>query len=239
MSALLELKNVYAYYGQIQALTDINVTIDPGQIVTLLGSNGAGKSTTLKAISGLLKKTAGSINFMGDDILRLQPHQIVERGIVHVPEGRRVFRDLTIRENLELGSFTQRKNVLFVKNTMEYVFNIFPRLLERQKQKAGTLSGGEQQMLAIGRALMSNPKLLMLDEPSMGLAPIIVKDIMRIISRINQDGTPILLVEQNAKLALKLSHYAYVLETGRITLHGVASDLQSDPNVTNAYLMHK
>ena len=237
--ALLQVEHLDAFYGQVQALYDMNISVDSGQIVALLGSNGAGKSTTLKTLSGLIRKTRGTVKFMGKDILRLEPHQIVDRGIVHVPEGRRVFKDLTIRENLELGSFTQRKNPEYVKSTMAHVLEIFPRLAERQKQKAGTLSGGEQQMLAIGRAMMSRPKLLMLDEPSMGLAPIIVKEIMKIIKHINEEGTPVLLVEQNVKMALQLANYAYILETGSVTMRGTAADLKEDPNVVNAYLMHK
>ncbi|GIM47076.1 ABC transporter ATP-binding protein [Collibacillus ludicampi] len=236
MSHLLELSQVNSYYGKIQALKGINLTVKEGEIVTLLGSNGAGKSTTLKTISGLVRARSGSIRFMGEDIGKLAPHEIVDRGIVHVPEGRRIFGSLTVTENLELGSFTKRKDPAFVKRTLEHVFTLFPRLKEREKQKAGTLSGGEQQMLAIGRAIMSGPKLLMLDEPSMGLAPIVVQEIMKIIKQINSEGTTILLVEQNAKAALKLAHTGYVIETGQITLHDHADKLREDDRIIKAYL---
>ncbi len=235
---ILELLDVDAYYGKIQALEGISLSVNEGEITALLGSNGAGKSTTLKAISGIVKSKKGRISFMGEDFSKLQPHQIVERGVVHVPEGRRIFGPLTVLENLELGSFTQRKQTKFVKSQLEYVFHIFPRLKERSKQRAGNLSGGEQQMLAMGRALMAKPKLLMLDEPSMGLAPIIVKEIMRIIQEINQEGTTVLLVEQNAKAALKLATSGYVLETGSIKLSGTASELKEDDRVVQAYLAH-
>lgn len=239
MTALLELQEVDAFYGKIQALRGINLTVQEGEIATLLGSNGAGKSTTLKVISGLTRPRIGSVSFRGQNISKLLPHQIVELGIVQVPEGRRVFRTLTVKENLELGSFVKRKDAPFLHKTMAYVFEIFPRLKERAKQKAGTLSGGEQQMLAIGRALMSGPKLLMLDEPSMGLAPIIVKDIMNIIREINQSGTTILLVEQNAKAALRLANMGFVLETGEITLHDTAANLRENDSVIHAYLAKK
>ncbi|WP_018131579.1 ABC transporter ATP-binding protein [Effusibacillus pohliae] len=236
MSVLLELSQVDAYYGKIQALKGIDLTVRQGEIVALLGSNGAGKSTTLKTISGLVRARSGSIRFMGQDISKLLPHQIVELGIVHVPEGRRIFGGMTVTENLELGSFTKRKDPKFIKRTMEQVFELFPRLKERHKQKAGTLSGGEQQMLAIGRALMSDPKLLMLDEPSMGLAPIVVQGIMKIIKQINEQGTTVLLVEQNAKAALKLAHTGYVIETGRITMQDRAEKLREDDRIVKAYL---
>lgn len=234
--SLLELSRVDAYYGKIRALNGISLTVGQGEIVTLLGSNGAGKSTTLKTISGLVRAKSGIIRFMGEDITKLTPHEIVERGIVHVPEGRRVFGSMTVRENLELGGFTKRKDHAFVRRTLEHVFELFPRLKERHKQKAGTLSGGEQQMLAIGRAIMSDPKLLMLDEPSMGLAPIVVQDIMKIIRKINEEGTTVLLVEQNAKAALKLAHTGYVIETGRIAMSGSAEKLREDDNIIKAYL---
>lgn len=237
MSHLLELSQVDACYGKIQALKGVSLSVAPREIVTLLGSNGAGKSTTLKTISGLVRARSGTLRFMGEDISKLSPHEIVERGIVHVPEGRRIFGALTVRENLELGSFTKRHDPAFVKRMLEHVFELFPRLKERHAQKAGTLSGGEQQMLAIGRALMSAPKLLMLDEPSMGLAPIIVQEIMKIIKTLNaEEGTSILLVEQNAKAALKIAHTGYVLETGQITMHDSAEKLRTDDNVIRAYL---
>ncbi|UOF91320.1 ABC transporter ATP-binding protein [Fodinisporobacter ferrooxydans] len=238
MSHVLELSQVDAYYGKIQALKTISLEVGQAEIVALLGSNGAGKSTTLKSISGLVRPRNGSIRFMGEDIGKLAPHEIVERGIVHVPEGRHIFGGLTVRENLELGSFTKRKDHVFVKRTLEHVFDLFPRLKERERQKAGTLSGGEQQMVAIGRAIMSGPKLLMLDEPSMGLAPIIVQEIMKIIKRINAEGTPILLVEQNAKAALKLAHKGYVMETGQITMQDSAEKLRQDDSIVKAYLAY-
>ncbi|MED3562660.1 ABC transporter ATP-binding protein [Bacillus xiapuensis] len=233
---ILELKNVDSYYGKIQALESVSAAIYPGEIVTMLGSNGAGKSTLLKTISGLVKTQNGSIIFLGQDITKLRPNEIVELGIVHVPEGRRIFGTMTVLENLELGGFTQRKKKNHIKENVENIFELFPRLKERAKQKAGTLSGGEQQMLAIGRGLMVEPKLLMLDEPSMGLAPIIVKEIMKIIRNINNQGTTILLVEQNARAALKLATRGYVLETGSVTMDGSASQLQEDSKVINAYL---
>lgn len=236
MSNVLELSQIDAYYGKIQALKGINLSVQQGEIVALLGSNGAGKSTTLKTISGLVRARNGSVRFMGQDISKLAPHEIVELGIVHVPEGRRIFGSMTVMENLELGSFTKRKDPKFIKRTMERVFELFPRLEERKNQKAGTFSGGEQQMLAIGRAIMSDPKLLMLDEPSMGLAPIIVQDIMRIIKQINAQGTTVLLVEQNAKAALKLAHTGYVIETGQITMRDSAEKLREDDSIVKAYL---
>lgn len=234
--AILELRSVDSFYGKIQALEGVSAAVYPGEIVTMLGSNGAGKSTLLKTISGLVRAQNGSITFMGTDITKLRPHEIVELGIVHVPEGRRIFGTMTVQENLELGGFTQRKQRHHIRDNVEKAFELFPRLKERAKQKAGTLSGGEQQMLAIGRGLMVEPKLLMLDEPSMGLAPIIVKEIMKIIRNINQQGTTILLVEQNARAALKLASRGYVLETGTITMGGSAEQLQGDEKVVNAYL---
>lgn len=236
MTPILELTDINAFYGKIQALHGVNLTVHEGEIVALLGSNGAGKSTTLKVISGLVKPGSGEVTFMGQKLNSIQAHQIVELGIVQVPEGRRIFRTLTVAENLELGAFTKRKDSAHMERMMQYVLDLFPRLKERIKQKGGTLSGGEQQMLAIGRALMSSPKLLMLDEPSMGLAPIIVKDIMRIIREINQAGTTVLLVEQNAKAALKLADSGYVLETGQVKLKDSASNLRDNPSVIEAYL---
>ena len=232
---ILKVENLEAHYGKIAALSGISFEVSSDQIVTLLGSNGAGKSTTLKTISGLMNATAGKVTFFGEDITKLQSHEIVSRGMIHIPEGRRVFKDLTVLENLELGSFS-RKNDAERKRLVNDVFDRFPRLGERQKQLGGTLSGGEQQMLAIGRGLMAKPKLLLMDEPSMGIAPLIVKDISSIIRSLHDEGTPILLVEQNSKMALGLADYGYVLDTGSIVLEGNGSDLINDENVTKAYL---
>lgn len=236
MGALLKLENVHSYYGKIHALKGISLEVHEGEIVALLGSNGAGKSTTLKTISGLVRPKQGTISFNGNSIVGKLPHTIVEEGIVHVPEGRRIFGGLTVTENLELGGFTKRKNRKFIKEGIERAFTLFPRLKERRNQLAGTLSGGEQQMLAISRGLMINPKLLMLDEPSMGLAPIIVEGIMEIIKEINKQGTTILLIEQNAKAALKLADRGYILETGKIVMHDRAEVLRGDDAVVKAYL---
>lgn len=231
----LSLKNLETYYGKIHALKGISLEVPKGKIVTLLGSNGAGKSTTLKTISGLVQASSGKVEFYGKDISKERAHNIVSMGLIHVPEGRRIFKDLTVRENLELGGFTL-KDDLSRRKRIEHVFEIFPRLKDRQKQSGGTLSGGEQQMLAIGRAMMTEPKLLLLDEPSMGLAPLIVQEIMRIIKRLNNEGTTILLVEQNAKMALKLAHYGYVLETGQLVMHGDSEKLRQDESIVKAYL---
>ena len=232
---ILKVENLEAHYGKIAALKGISFEVGSDQIVTLLGSNGAGKSTTLKTISGIMTASAGKITFLGEDITKLPPHEIVKRGLVHLPEGRRIFKDLTVVENLELGSFTLKDDAER-KRRIDHVFERFPRLGERQKQLGGTLSGGEQQMLAIGRGLMAKPKLLLMDEPSMGIAPLIVKDISRIIRSLHSEGTPILLVEQNSKMALGLADYGYVLDTGNIVLEGKGSDLKNDENVTKAYL---
>ena len=231
----LVLHNVETYYGKIHALRGISLEVPRGKIVTLLGSNGAGKTTTLQTISGLLQASSGKIEFYGRDIAKERAHNIVGMGLIHVPEGRRIFKDLTVKENLELGGFTLKVEALRRKR-IEHVFEIFPRLKDRQKQSGGTLSGGEQQMLAIGRAMMTEPKLLLLDEPSMGLAPLIVQDIMRIIKRLNSEGTTILLVEQNAKIALKLADYGYVLETGQLVMEGDSAELRRDERITKAYL---
>ncbi|NEN81779.1 ABC transporter ATP-binding protein [Paenibacillus elgii] len=237
MSNLLDVKRMETFYGKIQAVRGVDFTVKQGEIVALLGANGAGKSTILKTISGLIRPAQGSIAFMGEDLTKKEPHVIVEMGVVHVPEGRRVFGGLTVTENLELGFFIKKRDKARLAQNLDMVFQMFPRLAERRKQMAGTLSGGEQQMLAIGRALMSEPKLLMLDEPSMGLAPIVVLNIMKIIKQINQQrGTTILLVEQNAKAALKLAHRGYVLETGSITMEDSAASLLADDNVVKAYL---
>lgn len=232
---MLELRNLHVYYGAIHALQGISLKVEEGEIVTLIGANGAGKSTTLNTISGLNRVQNGSIIFNGKDITRMSPPDIVKLGICQVPEGRRIFPNMTVLENLELGAYL-RSDKEGIKKDLEDVYRRFPRLLERKGQLAGTLSGGEQQMLAIGRALMSRPRLLLMDEPSMGLAPIIVKEIFNIIKEINQGGTTILLVEQNAKMALSIAHRAYVLETGRITLEGPAKELADNPQVQKAYL---
>ena len=233
---ILSLRNLETRYGQIYALRGINMDVQEGEIVALLGANGAGKSTTLKTISSLIRASSGSVIFQGQDITTLHPHSIVEMGVIHVPEGRMIFKELSVKENLELGSFTLDDNDER-KKRMEKVFGMFPILQERQQQMGGFLSGGEQQMLAIGRALMTEPKVLLLDEPSMGLAPLIVKNIMNIIEQINKEqGTTILLVEQNAKAALKLATRGYVLETGEIVMEGSADELSKDESIVKAYL---
>jgi len=233
---MLEIKNLSVSYGAINALHGISLSVKPGSVVTLIGANGAGKTTTLKTISGLLKPKSGEIFYDGKNIAGLPPHQIVARGLSHVPEGRMIFANLTVLENLQLGAYlqTDKKDV---RRELENAFNLFPRLKEREKQIAGTLSGGEQQMLAIGRALMSKPKLLLLDEPSLGLAPLLVKTIFEKIVEINrQQGLTILLVEQNANLALGISHFGYVLETGKIILQDDSAALRQNPQVRGAYL---
>jgi branched-chain amino acid transport system ATP-binding protein len=232
---VLRLENADAFYGQIHALRDVSLTVRLGQVVTLLGANGAGKSTTLRMISGLVPCAAGRIEFLGRDITRMAAHLTPHMGLVHVPEGRRIFKGMTVRENLELGSFTLADEIER-RRRLDHVFEIFPLLKERQRRDAAYLSGGEQQMLAIGRALMAGPKLLLLDEPSMGLAPRLVAEIMRIIKRLNEAGATILLVEQNTKAALKYADYGYVLETGRIIVEGDAEALRKDETVTKAYL---
>ena len=233
---MLEVKNLTVNYGAITALRGISLTVKQGDIVTLIGANGAGKTTTLKTISGLLRAHSGEILYQGQNITRLRAHQIVKLGVSHVPEGRMIFANLTVLENLQMGAFL-RTDKAAVRSEMDYVFNIFPRLRERVKQVAGTLSGGEQQMLAIGRALMSKPKFLMLDEPSLGIAPLLVKTIFEKIVEINrQHGITILLVEQNANLALEMARYGYVLETGRMILHDASPVLRQNPQVKSAYL---
>ena len=234
-SPVLVLENVQTWYGRIQALRGISLTVGTGRIVTLLGANGAGKSTTLRTISGLNKARSGSITFMGEEITNRPPHEIVEMGLIHVPEGRRIFKGMSIRENLELGSFTLKDDAER-RRRMGHVFEIFPVLRERSHLDAALLSGGEQQMLAMGRALMTRPKLLLLDEPSMGLAPFLVREIMRIILRLNREGVTILLVEQNARVALQLAEYGYVLETGSIVIEGGAQTLRNDESIVKAYL---
>jgi branched-chain amino acid transport system ATP-binding protein len=232
---LLELKNVHAYYGAIHALKGVSLAVGDGEIVTLLGANGAGKSTTLKTISGLLRPRKGSIDFAGDDLTRRSATQIVKAGIAQSPEGRRLFARMTVFENLEMGAF-QRTDKEAIASDMDRVFDLFPRLAERRNQKAGTLSGGEQQMCAMGRALMARPKLLLLDEPSMGLAPIFVERIFETIVEVNEQGTPILLVEQNALMALDVADRGYVLETGRIALADDAKSLRQNEQVRKTYL---
>lgn len=232
---MLEVRDLEVFYGSIQALHGISFRVDRGEIVTLIGANGAGKSTTLRTISGLLRPRRGNIFFEGTDLTRLPAHSIVRMGVAHVPEGRRIFPNLTVMENLRLGAYT-RGSRREIEETLERVFESFPRLKERANQLAGTLSGGEQQMLAMGRGLMSRPSLLLLDEPSMGLSPILVEEIFDIIQRINREGTTILLVEQNAFMALQVAHRAYVLETGRLVLEGTSREVRDDPRVRTAYL---
>ncbi|MBQ1511158.1 MAG: ABC transporter ATP-binding protein [Selenomonadaceae bacterium] len=232
---MLKIDNINVYYGAIHAIKGISLEVHEGEIVTLIGANGAGKSTTLRTISGLLKPKSGKITFLGKDIAGKPAHEIVREGISQVPEGRRIFAEMSVLENLELGAFI-RTDADGIKEDMEMVFRRFPRLEERKDQQAGTLSGGEQQMLAMGRALMSRPKLLLLDEPSMGLAPLLIREIFSIIEDINKTGTTILLVEQNANMALSIADRAYVLETGRITLSGDAGKLAASEDVRKAYL---
>lgn len=232
---MLEIKNLDVHFGVIHALKDISLTVNQGEIVTLIGANGAGKTTTLRTISGLKKPTKGSINFEGRDITSISPQDRVKMGICQVPEGRRVFSTMSVLENLELGAYLRRDKVQISKD-LKMVYERFPILEKRKKQAAGTLSGGEQQMLAMGRALMSSPKMLFLDEPSMGLAPLFVKEIFDIIKSINQTGTTILLVEQNASMALQIAHRAYVMETGSIVLSGTGTELMQSDEIRKAYL---
>ncbi len=234
METILQVDSINVYYGAIHAIRDVSFKVDEGEIVTLIGANGAGKSTTLQTVSGILHSRTGSIDFCGENIAKVPAHKIVEKGLAHVPEGRRIFQQMTVQENLEMGAFTAEPST--IPGNLEMIFEQFPRLKERRKQIAGTLSGGEQQMLAMGRALMSNPKLLMLDEPSMGLAPILVEQIFEIIQRLNEAGTTILLVEQNAQMALSVAHHAYVLETGSVTLSGTGDELAASEQVKKAYL---
>ncbi|HZQ26681.1 MAG TPA: ABC transporter ATP-binding protein [Acidimicrobiales bacterium] len=230
---MLELDTVHVHYGKVEALKGISFTVNEGEIVTLIGANGAGKTTTLKTVSGVRAVSAGSMRFQGEDIVGVAPHKLVELGICQSPEGRAIFPGMTVRENLEMGAYTRKGDL---SADYERVFDLFPRLRERHDQPGGTLSGGEQQMLAIGRALMARPKLLLLDEPSMGLAPMLVAQIFKIITEINQQGTTILLVEQNAAQALQRAHRAYVLEVGRVVKSAVARDLLDDDAVRAAYL---
>ena len=233
--AMLEVKDINVYYGAIHAIKGISLAVEEGEIVTLIGANGAGKSTTLRTISGLLKPKTGEIKFLGKNIAGMPAHKIVREGISQVPEGRRIFAEMTVQENLELGAFT-RTDKEEIQNDFKMVFGRFPRLEERKSQLAGTLSGGEQQMLAMGRALMSRPRLLLMDEPSMGLAPLLIREIFSIIADINKTGTTVLLVEQNANMALSIANRAYVLETGRITISGDAKELAASEDIRKAYL---
>jgi branched-chain amino acid transport system ATP-binding protein len=233
--ALLELEDVHTYYGNIHALKGVSLTVEEGEIVTLIGANGAGKSTTLKTISGLLRPRQGHIRLAGEDLSQYKPHEIVEKGIIQVPEGRRVFARLTVLENLEMGAFT-RSDRAGMQNDLEYIFELFPRLKERRNQVAGTLSGGEQQMLAIGRALMGRPRVLLMDEPSMGLAPVLVDSIFDIIRRLHSEGKTILLVEQNARMALQVADRGYVLQTGSVALSDSAANLRANEMVQKVYL---
>ena len=235
---MLEIKDLHVSYGGIQALRGVSLTVPEGKIVTLIGANGAGKSTLMRTISGLVKAQSGSILWNGQEILTKPIDQIVAGGIAMSPEGRRVFADLTVVENLKIGAYLRRDKT-GIQQDLEWVYSLFPRLKERSWQSAGTLSGGEQQMLAVGRALMSKPKLLMLDEPSLGLAPLVVREIFDIIRTVNQQGITVLLNEQNANMALKVADYAYVLETGNLTMSGTGAELLSDPQVKAAYLGKK
>ena len=233
MSQILKIDDINVFYGSIHAIKGVSLEVNEGEIVTLIGANGAGKTTTLHTVSGLLRPRTGSISFCGEDITKIPAHRLVERGLAHCPEGRRVFLQMTVQENLDMGAYIRRDDF---SASLEEVFELFPRLKERRKQVAGTLSGGEQQMLAMGRALMSKPKLLMLDEPSMGLAPILVEQIFDIIKNLHAIGTTILLVEQNAQAALSIADRAYVLETGKITLSGTGAELAKSDEVRKAYL---
>ncbi len=233
--AMLEVKNIEVYYGMIQALKGISFEVNQGEVIALIGANGAGKTTTLHTLTGLLSPKSGSVIFEGKDITKMPAHKIVSMGIAHVPEGRRVFADLSVYQNLRMGAYT-RKDKKEIEESLQMIYKRFPRLEERKNQRAGTLSGGEQQMLAMGRALMSKPKLIVMDEPSMGLSPIFVNEIFDIIQEISKAGTTVLLVEQNAKKALAISNRAYVLETGKIVLEGDAAVLMNDDSIKKAYL---
>ncbi|MDD6058280.1 MAG: ABC transporter ATP-binding protein [Clostridiales bacterium] len=233
--AMLEIKNLEVHYGVIQALKGISFEVNQGEVIALIGANGAGKTTTLQTITGMIKPSSGAVFFEGQDITRIPGHKIVTMGMAHVPEGRRVFAQLSVYENLKLGAYT-RKDKDEIAATMELVYRSFPRLEERKKQLAGTLSGGEQQMLAMGRALMSKPKIILMDEPSMGLSPIFVEEIFRIVREISANGTTVLLVEQNAKKALEIANRAYVLETGAIVLSGDAKEMMHNDSIKKAYL---
>lgn len=232
---LLELKNIVSCYGNIRALKGISLAVEEGKIVTLIGANGAGKSTTMKSIMGVMKPVEGQVFFEGKEITGEKPYQVVKQGLVLVPEGRQILQSMTVRENLEMGAY-QRSDKSGIAEDLEKIFAHFPRLKERQSQYGGTLSGGEQQMLAIGRAMMARPKMMLLDEPSMGLAPLVVQQIFDVVKEINQGGTTVLLVEQNARKALQIADYAYVMETGKIVLEGPAKEVAANPSVMAAYL---
>ncbi len=232
---ILDISGLQVSYGKVEALRGLDLTVGEGEIVALLGNNGAGKSTTVSTISGVVRSRAGTVTAYGEDITAATPWSIVERGIVHVPEGRRIFSRLTVHENLQLGGYTVRDNASIDKRIRQ-VYELFPRMAERRDQQGGTLSGGEQQMLAIGRALVAGPRLIMLDEPSMGLAPLIVAQVMEAIVTVNRAGTSVLLIEQNARAALKIAHRGYVIDSGRVTLTGPADRLRADPQVVEAYL---
>lgn len=236
MGEMLSVKNINVYYGSIHAIKDVSFHVNEGEIVTLIGANGAGKTTTMHAISGLLKLQSGEIDYCGQTISKMEAHKIIRLGLAQVPEGRRVFSGLTVQQNLQMGAYTRRDGKEAIQNDFDMVFDLLPRLKERRNQPAGTLSGGEQQMLAMGRALMCKPKMLLLDEPSMGLAPIMVQEIFNCITEVNKEGTTVLLVEQNAKMALSISNRAYVLETGGIYLEGDAAGLLDNEQVKQAYL---
>lgn len=234
MEQILKIENINVYYGAIHAIKGVSLDVNQGEVVTLIGANGAGKSTTLQTVSGLLRSRTGSIEFCGENISRLPSHKIVEKGLAQVPEGRRIFLQMTVQENLEMGAYTRRDGGHGAE--LDKVYAQFPRLAERRRQIAGTLSGGEQQMLAVGRALMSRPKIIMMDEPSLGLAPIVVKGIFDIIKEINRMGVTVLLIEQNANMALRIADIGYVLETGKITTTGPGKQLLNDPAIKAAYL---
>lgn len=234
MGTILKVEDINVYYGSIHAIKGISFEVQEGEVVTLIGANGAGKSTTLNAVSGLLRSKTGSISFLGESLAKVPSHKVVAKGLALVPEGRRIFLQMTVQENLEMGAFTQKGSG--IQQDLERVYELFPRLKERYRQMAGTLSGGEQQMLAVGRALMSRPKLMMLDEPSLGLAPLVVQDIFSIIREINRQGVTVLLIEQNANMALKIADLAYVLETGNITMSGTGAELLANEKIKEAYL---
>ena len=236
MGEMLSVKNINVFYGSIHAIKDVSFHVNEGEIVTLIGANGAGKTTTMHAISGLLKLRSGEIDYCGQTISKMEPHKIIRLGLAQVPEGRRVFSGLTVQQNLQMGAYTRRDGKEAIQNDFDMVFDLLPRLKERRNQPAGTLSGGEQQMLAMGRALMCKPKMLLLDEPSMGLSPLLVKEIFRIIRQVNRNGVTVLLVEQNAKMALEIANRAYVLETVTIKMVGEATVLANNIEVRKAYL---
>lgn len=236
MSSVLQVENINVYYGSIHAVKDVSFHVEQGEVVTLIGANGAGKSTTLNTVAGLLRSRTGSVRFMDEELRHVPSHKLVGRGMALVPEGRRIFQHMTVQENLDMGGYCRSGDL---NADIESVYERFPRLKERRKQVAGTLSGGEQQMLAVGRALMSRPKLLMLDEPSLGLAPLVVQGIFDIIRTVNEQGVTVLLIEQNANMALKIADYAYVLETGNITKSGTGAELLADESIKEAYLGKK